>query len=182
MSSSHVLGYPGSPTTDAINLIPGGTENAHAVATFVRAVNDVTGDAAVAQPIGSPAIDGTQRGAKPVTIVEAVRPRLGDVVEKVGAATGRTCGVVDGLGRYFFAGDTNGVLGFRIVRAMPNCTGDLAQSGDSGAAWYRQADNVGVGLHLGSDQSITADSLQPAIACYLPLVLDALSVTLIPTT
>ena len=180
MSSSHVLGYAGTPTTETISLIPAGTERPRAIATFVRAINNEFGDAAVAQPIESLLIAPAQRGAMPVTIVDATMPKLGDVVEKVGAATGRTCGVVDGIGRYFFSGDATGVLGFRIVRATPGCTKGLAQSGDSGAVWYRQADGVGVGLHLGSDHSISTESLQPAIACHLPLVLNALSVSLTP--
>jgi hypothetical protein len=177
MSSSHVLGDARSRAT-AVHLIPAGTARPRQIATFSRGVNDVAGDAAVAEPTAGVDIEGSH--ATDTAITRAAMPQLGDIVEKVGAATGRTCGVVDGLGRYFFSGDTAGMLGFRIVRAVPDRARAIAQPGDSGAVWYRQADQVGVGLHVGGDRSFTDESSQPAIACYLPLVLDALAVSLTP--
>ena len=178
MSSAHVLGTPQSSRDELVHLVPAGTERPHALARCSRAVNSVIGDAAVAEPLAEVEIDVAQRNG--TIIVHAAFPQLGDIVEKIGAATGRTCGVVDGLGHYFLSGDTDGMLGFRIVRGVPNGTRDIAQAGDSGAAWYRLEDHVGVGLHVGGDQSIEDESLQPAIACYLPVVLDALAVTLLP--
>ena len=176
MSSSHVLGYPGTSPGERVDLIPAGTAKPRPIATFSRAVNDMTGDAAVAEPIPGVEIDGVEIDG--VGVARAAMPQLGDVVEKVGAATGRTCGVVDGVGRYFMASGGHGMLGFRIVRGTPNGTRDLALPGDSGAVWYRQGDRAGVGLHVGGDQSVTDESLQPAIACYLPLVLNTLAVSL----
>ena len=177
MSSSHVLGDAQSTKAD-VNLIPAGTARPRQIATFSRGVNDVRGDAAVAELIDLGNIDRAPTTG--TMIARAAMPQLGDIVEKVGAATGRTYGVVDGLGHYFFSGDSAGMLGFRIVSAMPNGARAIAQPGDSGAAWYRQADQVGVGLHVGGDRSFTDESSQPAIACYLSLVLDALAVSLTP--
>jgi hypothetical protein len=178
MSSSHVFGSPTTSSGAAIHLVPAGTATPRAIATFSRAVNDVTGDAAVAEPAQGVTLRcADQRGT---VVMRAAMPELGDIVEKVGAATGRTAGVVDGLGRYFLSG-TDGMLGFRIVLAAPNDSGDISQPGDSGAAWYRPADHVGVGLHVGGDQSVAHESRQPAIACYLPLVLEALCVNLTRT-
>jgi hypothetical protein len=178
MSSAHVLGTPQGSRDELVHLVPGGTERPRALARCLRAVNSVMGDAAVAEPLAEVEIDIAQRNGTIIT--RAAFPQLGDIVEKIGAATGRTRGVVDGLGRYFLSGDSDGMLGFRIVRGVPNGTRDVAQPGDSGAAWYRLEDHVGVGLHVGGDQSIEDESLQPAIACYLPVVLDALAVTPVP--
>lgn len=178
MSSSHVLGPPTTSSGAAIDLIPAGTATPRTIATFSRAVNDVRGDAAVAAPAQGVRLRcADHRGT---VITRVAMPELGDIVEKVGAATGRTCGVVDGLGRYFLSG-TAGMLGFRIVFATPNDSSDISQPGDSGAAWYRQADHVGVGLHVGGDQSVAHEPRQPAIACYLPFVLDVLQVNLTRT-
>jgi len=187
LSNHHILVPPANGNPDDSVIQPGasdgGTIPLHTVAHVMRSMLDADGDAAVAQLSGSRGIDQAQWESD--VVIRTVREaRLGDVVEKSGVRTGLTRGVVDGIGRYYVSpANPGGMDGFRVVCSKLDSAaageGGLVGQGDSGAAWYRLSDHVGLGLHVGGDLAESADPprARAAVACHRSRVMRQLAVS-----
>jgi endonuclease G, mitochondrial len=185
LSNAHVLA-PATATQNGWAIQPGrnwgGTASkpTNLIGRLYESFSDIDGDAAIAALETHRGIELAQLASNTV-VTSAQYARLGDRAEKIGVATGRTCGFVDGIGRYRLS-DSPGTLmdGFRIVPGSSGepCDSEVSSEGDSGAVWYRPEDAAGIGLHVGGDISIGDHRRQPAIACHLPRVLDRLNVTI----
>jgi hypothetical protein len=174
LSNEHVLRVAGGHEIDQPELAKGGTQ----VATFTRAIAHPTGDAALARLNKNRTLSAVQFGTK-VVVAAAANVLIGDVVQKSGAASGLTTGVVDGIGRYRMADNEKlGMDGFRIVAKPRNR--DVSKGGDSGAVWFRKSDHKGLGLHVGGDITVANLERRPAIAAHLPAVLQALRAEIRP--
>lgn len=117
-----------------------------------------------------------------IRLVGAKDPELNLRLDKVGASTSFTEGMVEGIHcqmRYSI-GDQQKFLpvGFRLVRA-PGATGSqspLSGEGDSGSVWYDPQDSSAVGLHVAGDSSLCGEI---AVASPLSVVLHAMNLTIV---
>ncbi len=102
----------------------------------------------------------------------------GTRVVKVGYATDKSVGVVDGVGRYAMRyglnARTSWIDGFRIGPAEGAF--DLSAAGDSGAVWTEEGTTTGLGLHFEGNSG----GQEFALACHLPRVLARLELDLLP--
>ena len=151
-----------------------------------KAYPDENGDIAIARVKGKHIKDtsrrqrGTDDGTGEEIIVEKAQkasitkilPLLGEEAQKSGKASGRTFGIIDGVGMYVMRYDEledpfvfmNGIR----VKPRPTFPGDeISRPGDSGALWfYRQRDgeSVGLGVHVDGEKS---EKTEYAILCHL---------------
>ena len=170
LGAAHVLGE----AKNNFDVFQPGAGDGNLVGSVVGSVYGREGDAAVARLKKGRKIDPRQFGTS--VVVRKSRPAaLGDLVEKSGLTTEITFGVVDGIGRYLLA--SNWMNGFRIDPA-PASPFPISDDGDSGATWYVQGSDIGVGLHVGADTSKAAPQIR-AVACHLSRVLDLLKVSLV---
>jgi endonuclease G, mitochondrial len=178
LSNSHVLfGHPLAEVDDPIvqpAAMHHGISPAADVATIVRGRRANGIDAAIAALLTTRNVSVAMFGTNE-TIAETAWPRLGDHLKKLGARTGESSGIVDGIGRYRVgevADDPDGIEGFRVV-SDPAVTIELSRRGDSGSVWFRVGTQTGVGLHVGGEASDDATD-EYAIACHLTSVFDQL--------
>jgi hypothetical protein len=152
-----------------------------ALATIGRTVDlvrDRRGDAAIAQLQAGVPFCRAQWMSAAVVIGRGELPRCGDDLVKSGIGTNLTCGRIDGIGVYD-AGDGPPFVGMRIApRLDDHSTRPISDFGDSGAAWFREGDGAGVGLHVSGSRPGLGQRY--AVACLLSNVLDTLHVTLSP--
>jgi hypothetical protein len=180
LSAFHVLAGPLAVDRDFVTQparFDQGTIANDTVARLLRSLLPGTsGDAAVARFTNARTLSREQRTSG-VVVRRAVLPIMGQVLEKSGRTTGVTRGVVDGMGRYFYAEAPGGISGFRLAPHGPDdpACEDLSAPGDSGAVWYDPATEAGVGLHAGGEVAQTSEF---AVASYLTRVLSALQVRL----
>jgi len=188
LSNWHVLagnnGLPGDPILQP-GKADGGRLPEDRVGELNRSVLGADGDAAIARLDGTRGISDVQYETG-VKVTSARMPRIGEIVSKSGRTTAVTSGRVDGMGRYFLPygapQGTVGVDGFKIVPVKDGNPDneELSMGGDSGACWHIDGQGIGVGLHFAGETNANAAE-EHAIACFLPRVLDALHVDLLPS-
>lgn len=172
---------PGAPVVQP-GRKHGGRTPRDRVATLERFMLDRHGDAAVALLTAErDAREEQLESGVHVTAARRVVP--GERVEKSGARTGVTGGVVDGVGQYTvpYSVGSRTINGFKVVPATDDEGRhvELTASGDSGALWYAADDRAGVGLHFAGEDD-PDPAAENALACHLPDVLEQLDVTLRP--
>lgn len=197
LSCAHVLALASARKGDPVyqpSLVDGGDLRFDVIAHLDRWLLDQDGDAAFARLNRSRMVELQQFGNS-VTITSVARQEvtLGERLEKCGRGSGRTSGMVDGIGRYRLDLSTEGSVwidGFRLVpEEKTNGNGaqpDSAQTqtslpGDSGAVWYRNVragGAEGVGLHI--DGEDPGETPEYAIACHLPRVMKRLKLDVAP--
>jgi len=133
------------------------------------------GDAAIADidpaHLSNPSIPGSD-----VVLHATGTAFVGLELEKVGATTGTTRGIVEGVGGHYRILPEGYVIpGFQIGRTA-NDGGDLSLPGDSGAVWYHRAAAVGFGIHVASSVDDSGHAF--AVACNLEPALEALGVSI----
>lgn len=120
-----------------------------------------------------------------ITLSNIKQPNLGDILAKVGAITGLTYGIVEGVeGKYKIDYSAYGEVprwmnGFRLgVHSdyIPPSR-EISLSGDSGAVWYDPNQYSAVGLHFGGEDR-SAPLNEYALAHSMEDVLKKLSVFL----
>jgi len=131
-----------------------------------------------------------------VVVMEAHDPSLesslellGQQAQKSGKASGRTFGVVEGVGMYVMryeelANPLVFMNGLRIV-PRPEYPGDeISKAGDSGAVWFyldksdpENSKAIGIGLHVDGEKNPEKRE-ERAIACLLKPALDKVGVSL----
>jgi endonuclease G, mitochondrial len=192
LSAAHVLVGSDGSHGDAIlqpGRTDGGREPEDRVAQLGRFIMDEDGDAAVAAIDLGQTVVTTQWNEEVeeddrVVVGPPRVPVLDEIVEKSGVGTDVTRGRIDGIGRYklpFESGSLVFMDGFRIVPVEDGNPDEeeISSSGDSGACWYAQVDNAGLGLHVAGEVS-PAPAFEHAIACHLTRVFDALDIALTP--
>jgi hypothetical protein len=180
LSCAHVLVDPRGMQRAVVQ--PAGEDLEDQIGDVDSVISGSDGDAAIA-------ILNGKRGTRPaqyetgVVVKRAREPRLNEIVTKSGAATGVTCGMVEGIGRYRLQLEDDMLLGslaalkdqgldaIRIVPAR-GCERPISRGGDSGSVWYANTDDAGVGLHVAGESGSGA-----ALACSLSMVLERLGVT-----
>ena len=115
-----------------------------------------------------------------VTVSAVGEASAGLELEKIGATTVRTRGLVEGTGSYRVEPWGYVVDGFQLGPApgSPSPGGNLSLQGDSGAVWYDPVSATGFGMHVASGHE--ADGHPYAVACGLISVIETLQVTLEP--
>jgi hypothetical protein len=114
-------------------------------------------------------------GTAPITSSAAPRPGL--LVEKSGAVSGYTRGMVDGIEGtyqldYSLYGDTlRWMNGVRIVPIPDSVDGEVSLAGDSGAVW--SSEGKAVALHFGGEDGL-GPSAEYALAQPIERVLELL--------
>ncbi len=191
LSNWHVLVSGTDTSTEDVILQPGAGDGEekpeNRVGKLERYIIDERGDAAIAvldQPL-SRSLKREQFETE-ILIESARKAKIGDILEKSGRTTGVTKGKVDGIGSYKI--DYQGQVGEKIIegfKIVPVIDGnphdeEISKSGDSGSIWYDPKTQEGVGLHFAGETSSNPE--EHAIACHLPIVLEALSVSLVPPT
>ncbi len=181
LSCAHVLAPGGHPPKCSIiqpeRLYSDLTHNE--IGTLSKSIDDRDGDAATAT--WDPRYRTYNRPVflTGANVQSSGTATIGARVEKCGSTTQTTCGLVDGIGRYFLDGGA-GMDGFRVVSdpSLGACSNDVSDYGDSGAVWYRKSDSVGLGILTAGDLSVDDPKKQPAVASNLPTVLTRLGVRL----
>ena len=186
LSNWHVLvgslaAVPGDPIVQP-GRKHGGRAPADRVATLERFMLDRQGDAALALLTAArPSTDA--QFESDVRVKQARKVIPGELVEKSGATTDVTSGLVDGVGQYTidYSVGSRTIAGFKVVTVKDgNPDGEeLSAGGDSGALWYARDDNQGVGLHFAGETDPDPKA-ENALACHLPDVLEQLDITLAP--
>lgn len=171
LSCAHVLQDNGAGSGQAVRQ-PACLNRGNAIGTMYGRFDGLHGDAAIFQINSAVAVRPQQYGTNAsVSTVRFAKP--GDHVHKSGAATGLTCGIVEGVGFYRLAPSETLMMGFCVRR----CEGDprsISADEDSGAIWYHADDEAGLGLHTGA---IVTESGRCAIASHLPCILSVFDVT-----
>ena len=190
LSNWHILvgSSNASPGDDIIQpgSLDGGRLPRDRVGQLERSILDAEGDAAIGflDLASGRSLDLAQLDTG--FVVQSARmAQIGDILEKSGRTTGVTRGKVDGLGSYtipYSVGERT-IQGFKIVSVIdgnPN-NEEISSGGDSGSIWYDPVTKEGVGLHFAGE--LDPDPRQEnAIACHLPSVLEALNISLTPST
>lgn len=178
LSCHHVLAGPLGEVGQAVLHPPveqGGSGEEYVVGHLSRAhTPGLWGDAAIARLNDGVAFSrAVHISGAVVRFTAMASPGL--VLEKVGATSGVTRGLVEAVGQYRI--DPSGAVIDGMLIAPLDAT-DVSLPGDSGAIWYDGATDTGYGLHTarGKDD----DGRTFAIASHLPTVLDTLDVTLEP--
>lgn len=163
-------------------LSDGGELLRHKVATLERHIIDQNGDAAIATLTNSRPFQPDQLESG-VVITRTRMPQLGEVLEKSGRSTGVTQALVDGMGRYFvnYSIGRIGIDGFKLVAVQDGNpkNREISAKGDSGSCWYHPVSAEGIGLHFAGETDANPRA-EYALACFLPRVLAALNVSLLP--
>lgn len=171
LSAAHVLApgtaaRPGDPVVQP-SRDRGGTV---AVAGLNRVSRDV--DAACAHLLDPSAATSNAPVGLAQELSGSAFPRLGARLRKVGATTGLTEGIVDGLG--VFEG-----LRFALRIVPVQSTGPqraISRPGDSGAIWFDPASGAAVGLHC-RGTAHPNDAVEVALATSIRHVLERLGVS-----
>lgn len=138
------------------------------------------GDAAIARLTGARAASTALFGTD-LVLTSARMPKCGDTLEKIGWSTARTEGLVDGEGCFAIGSNGTMVRSFRIVPTDKGRSDglDLSQGGDSGAVWFDPVTRAAVGLHFMGNGPIHPEA---AYACFMPIVLRELKVSIVAPT
>lgn len=180
VSAGHVLAPHDQMSPDEI-VQPAAHEDSRAeVVGHLRRLNIAT-DSAGAEIATERELLSAQ--ARSGVVVSGIRyPKLHDVLEKSGVATGRTWGEVTGFGRYG-DGNIDGLALAFLITPLRGAGGLLADFGDSGAVWYatdhgRDTDRTeqAVGLHCKGNPDRNPHA-QYAVATLMVEVCKLLNVT-----
>jgi hypothetical protein len=173
LSAAHVL-IPDSQSNPGDPILQPGPADGGRVAVDTCAVLtqfDLGSDSAIAAFNAvrqvSTAIYGTA-----VTPSSIRPPAVGDILTKVGLATGLTMARVDGV-----AGPYDGVDGSFYLMPRKGETGLICRGGDSGAVWYDATTGAAVGMHSGGSRFPSATD-QFAVAAAYVFIFDRLGITL----
>lgn len=151
----------------------GGTAPYHAAGEVMAFVRDRRGEAAIARPVGLR--KESDRVLYSEVVLKGSRdPTEGEVLEKVGAGTGRTRAVVLWVGDVKPTYVPGGCRGF-VLGPVGGSKQEISAPGDSGAVWYDPLTGHAVGLHLEGE---LPGNEERAIACCITDPLRALKVTL----
>ena len=188
LSNWHVIvgSNNASPGDDIIQpgFADGGRLPQDRVGQLERSILNAEGDAAIAviDLTSGRSLDLTQYETG-VTVQSARMAKIGDILGKSGRTTGVTQGRVDGFGAYTipYSVGARTIQGFKIVPVIdgnPN-NDEISSGGDSGSIWYDSDTHEGIGLHFAGETSPNPRQ-EHAISCHLPIVLDALNISLMP--
>jgi hypothetical protein len=117
-----------------------------------------------------------------VSVTGLGTPIVGQIVQKSGATTCLTQGMIDGLGEYrdiAVAAEIDGVgPAFRIVpEASETAEFPLGLPGDSGALWFDAESGSALGLHVRGPDNLGGGD-QYAIASLMSSIVTAFGVTI----
>ncbi|MBT8070089.1 MAG: hypothetical protein KJN61_02165 [Gammaproteobacteria bacterium] len=187
LSNWHVLaGSRQAQINDPViqpGAMDGGYDPAHQVGRLARWVIGQKGDAAIAW-LNDRRNYASEQFESEVVIHSARMPRYPEVLVKSGRSTGVTKAVIDGRGQYnIYFPDIGRVSidGFRLVpirRGNPRDE-EITEDGDSGALWYSEETLEGVGINFAGERN-HYPAREHALACFLPVILDELDVSLSP--
>ena len=188
LSNWHVIvgSNNASPGDDIIQpgSLDGGRLPQDRVGQLERSILNAEGDAAIAFfDLPADRSRNLTQFETGVVVQSARQAQIGDIVEKSGRTTGVTQGRVDGFGAYTISYSVGArtIQGFKIVPIIDGNPNDeeISSGGDSGSIWYDSNTHEGIGLHFAGETSPTPRQ-EHAIACHLPIVLDALNISLMP--
>ncbi len=180
LSCAHVL-VSGTDGVSAEILQPSpGSGQDQVIAELVldRWIFDHRLDAALARLTGPRPVDRRIYGTQ-LELKSARMPVIGETLRKIGCETGDTAATVEGIGIYRVKHHlgTQLIEGFQLRPRGPQADYNISEGGDSGAVWFDPRTNSAVGLHFMGNSGFAPDA---AYACFMPLVLRELDVTLVP--
>ncbi len=181
LTAGHVIkGSVGAIVTQPGRGIDRGHPKYHGFANILRFDNN--GDAAIASLNGrrSYKLEQFETG----NTIKALRAvRVGDILTKSGRTTGLTDALVDGIGTFLQRSHSQRkeISGFRLVPldGQDREIVEISNSGDSGAVWFDNNTNEGIGLHIAGENSSYKAYLEFAFAQHLPDIFEKLQISII---